>query len=387
MRSCLTVFLFTLLLIGAIVGVGALAMGQVHTGLCTGQPLRVFAGIGGGGLASIGILFILLHLVNIELLEKSLSGAQISVISLSIAVVGIGVAAFFVSRSAQSSCPRVAAAATGLPAVCQGTGLALASVSGSSGRNTEIRQTQTVIITDSLAGLSNGLDGANADRLVVLGPDGGTIPWTSQARQEWTPADLSQVLLAVCAGPAKQVRIETCKYGGGISINRYLEEVPVRLIQAQSGLTLVSAALTADPPPCQPMGIQDLGKLRAHVQYADLKEWVTKILAGKPAPGVTPSPTNTLAPPTATLVEAATPSPSPTPEISGKVKTAARVRSGPSLDASIIDGLIQGTKVTVLGVDKDGAWLKVLTPKGQTGWIYAQLVKLTIPIDQIPQIP
>ena len=387
MRSCLTVILFTLLLIGAIVGVGALAMGQVHNGLCTGQPLRVLVGLGGGGLASVVILLILLRLVNLELLEKSLSGAQITIISLSVAVIGIGIAAFFASRSAHSSCPHIAEAADGLPAVCQGIGLASANANGTPRANIDILQTQSEFISAFQNEISNQFNDVSADHLIVLGSDGETIPWTQDARQEWTPQEMSQVSLAVCADLAKQVRLETCKYGGGISINRYREEVPVRLMQAQTGQMLVSAVLTADPPPCQPMGLQELGKLRAHVQYADLKAWVSKILAGEPAPGITPSPTNTPAPPTATLTPTDTLSPSPTPEITGKVKTGARVRSEPSTAASTIDGLTKGTKVVILGVSKDGAWLQVLTPKGQTGWIYAQLLKLTIPIDQIPQIP
>jgi hypothetical protein len=379
MRSCLTAFLFTLLLIGVIVGVGALAIGQMRTGLCADQPLRVVLSLVLGALVLGAALVVLFSLINLELFEKSLSGFQIGVLGLFLTLLGVGIAAFLTYRSTQASCPRPDMA-NGLAQVCQGLGLA----SDGQSAPAQPQSVFTSTFQPNISGLDNSPD---PSRLVVLGEQGQTISWTKQAQKEWTPKDASQVALVVCSGEPQRVLIETCNYGGGVKINRYREEVAVRLVAAQSGQNIVSAALTGEPPPCQPMGIQNLLRLHGKVQYAQVKAWVASVLAGKPAPGVTPTPS--LPPPTATPVptNTITPSPSPTPQVIGKVVTGARFRAGPSKKDKIIGGLSAGDKVVVLGANSDWTWLNVQTQEGQIGWVFAALVKLPVPYTDIPHAP
>lgn len=376
MRSCLTAFLFTLLLIGAVVGVGALAMGQVHAGLCSGQPLRLVLGLLGGGIGLALVLLLLLSLVNSELLEKSMSGMQVLVISISLALAGLGVSGFFTYRSAQASCPR-ANTRDQLASVCQGKGLSESNAA----------RAGTLLAAATLPAATSQPPDASALRLVVLGEDGQAIDWTAQARKQWAPKELSEVELVVCAGPIQRSLIETCRYGGGIKVNRYLEEAPVRLVDAQEGRTLVAATLTGVPPPCQPMGLQNLLRLRGRVAYSDVIDWVAKIMAGEPAAGVTPTPTpirpTTTPRPTATW----TPAPTATPQMIGKVAAGARVRAGPSTEDKTLAGVVRGDKVVILGANQDWSWLKVETPNGVVGWIFATLVQPPVPYTDIPQVP
>jgi hypothetical protein len=379
MRSCLAAFLLTILLVAAVIGVGMFAIGQLRTGLCAGAPLRVMLSMLGGGLAVAGLAGALLAFLNAELLEKSLGAGLIIAISIGLAVIGLGVAGFLTYQDSLASCPRVDQF-TELASVCHGVGL----------KNTTrsvTRPPQSLLTSTSLNQDDLLASVASPDRLVVLGLDGQSIEWTELARREWAPKELTDISLVVCASEPKPVRLETCKYGGGISINRYREEAAVRLVDAQSGQIIVSTTLSADPPACQPLGLQELSRLHAKISIADLKAWVTKVLAGEPAPGVTPSPTLVL--PTATITPAPsqTPSPAPTPEIMGTVKVAARVRAGPSTNDATLGGLLKGAKVMILGANNDRTWLKILTPDSQNGWIFAELVKLPLPLEEIPIAP
>jgi hypothetical protein len=223
--------------------------------------------------------------------------------------------------------------------------------------------------------------------LAVLGEDGQAIHWTEHARRDWDPADPSETALVVCAGVPQQVRLETCRYGGGISINRYRELVAVRLVEAQSGRTLVTARLSGEPPPCTPLGIQDLFRLRGKVQYEDVKSWVERVIAGEPPPGATSAPPLPQASATAQPTPTLTPSPSPTPVLEGVVKTGARLRGGPSKSDVVITGLLKGQVVQILGANSDRTWLNIIAPSGEKGWIFAELLKLSTALEQIPLIP
>ena len=52
------------------------------------------------------------------------------------------------------------------------------------------------------------------------------------------------------------------------------------------------------------------------------------------------------------------------------------VRSGNSLNASIIDVLRPGSKVTILGENDTGDWFNVITPDGDEGWIASFLIRV-----------
>ncbi len=386
MRSCLSAFLFTLLLIGAVVGVGVLAMGQVRVGVCAAQPLRVGLSLGGGALLLAAILVALISLVNFELFEKGLSSAQVAIMAASLTVVGFGVASYYTLHSARTRCPRLDLASE-LQSVCQGQGLAQQALFVGSGAAADIAN------GDGFKVLSVAVPGAaranfSVDRLVVLDSAGKSIPWGEQASQEWKPAKIEDVGLVVCVGEVVQERLETCRYGGGISINRYQESVPLRLVDGQSGEILASTVLTTEPPACQPLGLQDLGRLRAKVSYDEMKAWVVAALADEPAAAAesalpTVSTSRPTPWPTATLV----PSPTPTPEYTGVVKTGSRLRAGPSTDEKTVGGLVKGDTVLILGANPSRTWLYVQTAKGETAWIFSELVKPSAPLDQLPPAP
>lgn len=52
------------------------------------------------------------------------------------------------------------------------------------------------------------------------------------------------------------------------------------------------------------------------------------------------------------------------------------VRSGSSLNASIIDVLRPGSKVTILGENDTGDWFNIITPDGDEGWIASFLIRV-----------
>ena len=79
--------------------------------------------------------------------------------------------------------------------------------------------------------------------------------------------------------------------------------------------------------------------------------------------------------------------PTATPQMIGKVVTGARLRNGPSTEDKVLGGLVSGDKVVILGANSDWSWLKVQSPKGDVGWVYASLVQPPVPYTDIPQIP
>jgi len=53
--------------------------------------------------------------------------------------------------------------------------------------------------------------------------------------------------------------------------------------------------------------------------------------------------------------------------------TVLHLRSGPSTDHDILDRLVRGTVLQVVG--KEGVWFKAITPQGQEGWVHGDYVK------------
>lgn len=377
MRSCLTAILFVLLLISAVVGVGAVAMGQVRLGLCSEQTWRAVAAIFLGGVLLAGLLLLLLSLVNQQFLEKSIPGGLVVAASLLFTLAGVSLASFLTIRSARQLCPR-SSLAIDVSAVCQGGAL--------SGRVGLAAQGQL----DGQAHLSvrAGLaaPALSLERLVVLGEQGQAIGWTEDAQRAWTPASLDEVGLVACAGPVRQTVLETCTYGGGIKIKRIQEEIDVRLVQADSGELLASGTLVGTPPACAPLGIQELPRLRGRVEFSALLEWAASALEVPATPAVDlAARVQALASPTATLPPEPTLTPTPQPE--AKVLKNARLRRGPSTEDVVLGGLVRGQQVQVLGANAERTWLSVISPDGLQGWVFAELVELNVPIDQLSVVP
>jgi SH3-like domain-containing protein len=98
----------------------------------------------------------------------------------------------------------------------------------------------------------------------------------------------------------------------------------------------------------------------------------------------TPTPT-----PEPTPTEEATPTPEPTeatePDATASVRQLLLVvYAEPSNDAADIARSPRGSTLQVTGRNTAGDWLQVLTEDGQTGWVSANGVSVSVPIDSLP---
>lgn len=66
--------------------------------------------------------------------------------------------------------------------------------------------------------------------------------------------------------------------------------------------------------------------------------------------------------------------------------TGVNLRSAPGLDAPEAGVLPASTSTAAIGKSADSQWIKVEVPgqPGQTAWVFASLVQLSVPIDQLP---
>jgi uncharacterized protein YgiM (DUF1202 family) len=60
------------------------------------------------------------------------------------------------------------------------------------------------------------------------------------------------------------------------------------------------------------------------------------------------------------------------------------VRQAPSMDADVIVAIIQNVAVQITGISEDGEWFAVVTPDGESGWMFAELVATDYDITQLP---
>ena len=100
-----------------------------------------------------------------------------------------------------------------------------------------------------------------------------------------------------------------------------------------------------------------------------------------------PTPTPTTLPtatPMPTPMPTSTPTPPPKPQFDGVVTVARlNVRGGPGTEYEVLGQCRQGDGLEITGKVSDGSWLKVITPKEQDGWVFAELVDLNVPLDTI----
>lgn len=83
------------------------------------------------------------------------------------------------------------------------------------------------------------------------------------------------------------------------------------------------------------------------------------------------------------------PASSPTPQaafVAIRGPSGVNLRSAPSLEAPEAGLLNAQSSTAALGRSADGQWIKVEIPgqPGQTAWVYAPLVQLSVPIEQLP---
>jgi uncharacterized protein YgiM (DUF1202 family) len=93
------------------------------------------------------------------------------------------------------------------------------------------------------------------------------------------------------------------------------------------------------------------------------------------------------------VVSTVEPTPSPTPSATPTVPTAIiqparmNIRGGPGTAFNIVEGVNQGTALEITGVTPGGDWYRVkLNDAGDTGWVFASLVQVAGPSDQIPSL-
>ncbi len=101
---------------------------------------------------------------------------------------------------------------------------------------------------------------------------------------------------------------------------------------------------------------------------------ITLVVPPTRTPGAAPDANPTI-PPTALVVFVTNPGP-----------TGINLRSAPGLTAPEAGLLDVQVSTAAIGKSADGQWIKVEIPSqpGQTAWVFATLVQLSVPIDQLP---
>lgn len=84
-------------------------------------------------------------------------------------------------------------------------------------------------------------------------------------------------------------------------------------------------------------------------------------------------------------VASSTPPPAATPDATVSVSRL-NLRANPGEGASIISVLGQDDPLTILGRRFDNSWLQVRSAAGTTGWVYAPLLAVNIPLINVPVI-
>lgn len=65
----------------------------------------------------------------------------------------------------------------------------------------------------------------------------------------------------------------------------------------------------------------------------------------------------------------------------------ARVRANPTLDATVLNAYPFGTPMLVVARTAEEAWLQVLLPDGTIGWVFAELLRVYLDLNELPIIP
>jgi hypothetical protein len=63
------------------------------------------------------------------------------------------------------------------------------------------------------------------------------------------------------------------------------------------------------------------------------------------------------------------------------------LRRGPTYEHSVLEVLVRGDELTVIGTNADDSWIEVQTATGQTGWVVTNLVNLNIDLATVPWNP
>lgn len=112
---------------------------------------------------------------------------------------------------------------------------------------------------------------------------------------------------------------------------------------------------------------------------------IATISATKVEPTITDTPTPP--PPTATQTPTRTSTPNPTPLVQAMVNTdVLNLREGPSTNFPIKSTVKQGDVLSVVGRNSTSDWLLLELDSSVTGWVFAALVQVSVPISDILQV-
>jgi hypothetical protein len=355
--------LFGLLLFGAAAGLVYWGIGSLSGALCSDNTGSLILK---GVLFSLGIIACIalgaLTFTGFDAFEKFWSCAVGVVLVLGC----VGAMFYFANRKASQVCP-AAEITSALQDACRGDGNPLAGT---------VERTQ-----------------AGDAQVVVLEAQGGISKYANRAPTVWKPASLADADLVLCIAEPSEVRLDTCNYAGGGDIERYRRVIYAELVSARTGERVANKTFTCQPRDCLPWELGFINKLSCKVKVGQVFDYFEEIVAKLPAAALSVSEVPLLTPtpmpptPTRTAAASSTPRPSPTPQPSATVKaSSARLRRQPNTTSATLAGLRQGDPVRIIGVNAAGDWVKVSLPDGQQGWILAELLSLSVPVETLPVV-
>lgn len=224
----------------------------------------------------------------------------------------------------------------------------------------------------------------------------------------WAPDSLAHTELVLCIGKPQTALVETCQYSDGSDVNRYKNVLTATLASAATGNVVAAQTFVWQPDACAQTEPKSVTKLVGEVKISDVTDWADTWLRNRPPAaqiGITPTLSTSLMTPTAAgsppipVTPSVTPFPlvlstqEPTVRPTATLRPVAvpktsypRVRSGPGEQFPTVASLYPNEQVDVLGVNETREWVKVLLFGADEGWILANLVNLSVPIESLPVV-
>jgi len=161
-----------------------------------------------------------------------------------------------------------------LPLLC--LVLAAALLSGCSSQQARLEESLAVVCQGQAVAEAAAYTGGGPHPIVLLSSSGGHHSWSSQVDNTWLPESVSEAQLVACLGEQEERSIEVCQYNGP-DITRYIYQVSVRIVAAQTGVTVATETIAGDRPrECRSSEDYDLTRLEgSDVSYGDVQSWMS----------------------------------------------------------------------------------------------------------------
>jgi hypothetical protein len=161
-----------------------------------------------------------------------------------------------------------------LPLLC--LVLAGALLSGCSSQQARLEESLAVVCQGQAVSEAAVYTGGGPHPIVLLSSSGGHHSWSSQLDNTWLPESVSEAQLVACVGEQEERSIEVCHYNGP-DITRYVYQVSVRIVAAQTGVTVATETFAGDRPrECRQTEDYDLTRLEgSDVSYGDIRSWMS----------------------------------------------------------------------------------------------------------------